>query len=490
MAKYNFLQMFFKKKEQIPDISKANTTIESTNLLTELNKLHIGSWRSKFVSDIYEERTMFPHEEMQIANKGYLYNAFIQSAVNALALFLVGGEIKITSKDKNTETWLNDEIRKTGLLNIWHEHLFRDLIVAGNHYSERIYKGKEIIAYQYISDPHRMYHQLDDKQFIESFVYELPDQQLRGVQFVTIQYYGDRRRTIKGIPLEKRKVFFMRSGQGTIPTYGRGPVAAVINDVEVLLEIERAMAVIARYKAIPKKLMQLVKSNSPKDASYVGNLFNNLMDDENPIIPFEMKVDDLSYSGKDISFEPIVNYLKKKLTIALAPSFLVHGDETNYAVAKEQRISLLLKVKSERESAEVQIKKELKEMAKSRGKVLGDFAVEFGTLDIGQDEETRTAVMNLFNAGVITLNEARENLNYPKDQENGDFYSFELKGGKETGFDENEQEAIKQEFEKYEKTREDKEEENLDKQLEISLKKSQLELIEKKKKMIQQLENE
>jgi len=410
---------------------------ESTNLLHELNKRKFGSWKSKFISDIYQERIMYPHEEMEASKKAFMYNAFIQAAVNSLRDFITGGELKASSEHKPTEDWINEQLRKTGLGVILQTRLASDITVYGNFYVERHFNGKNLVAYSYVSVPEKIYHDLDNKGMLKRYIQELPAEQLRGTNFVTIQYYGDRRRTVKGIEIAKNKLSHIKMGVSNIECYGRGPVASVVNDFEILVEVERAMAVIARYKAIPKKLLMLQNANGPKDAQFLANQLSNVGDDENPISPFEIQIGDLSYSGKDLNVQPIVDYLKRKMTVALAPSFMIHGEETRYANSKEQRISFELRINTIRSVLSQQIKKEIRLIAKSYNKQLREFEVEFGTYDIGQKDEDRLAAVNLFNAGVITLNEARELLDLEEDKENGEFYSFELKSTQDTLMDTN-----------------------------------------------------
>lgn len=460
-----------------------NKATEMTNLLDELNKRRFGSWKSKFIADVYGENILYPHDEMEIAKKAYFYNAWIQAAVNSLNDFFVGGEIKISSKDKGTESYLNQKFEETGLKKIFQDFVFKDLINFGNCYSERIKQNGAIINYQYISEPENMYADLDEKQLIKIWVQRLPEEMMtaRGMKFETIKYYGDRRKSIKGIPIPKEKVFHIKMGIASIPIYGRGATCTIVNDVKIMLEVERAMAVIARYKSIPKKLLQIVKANGPKDGEIIAQELNKVGDDENPIIPFELKIDDMSYAGKDLNFQPIIDYLKRKLTVCLAPSFLIHGDETTYAVSKEQRTSFELKAMSNRSTVSYQLKKELKMIARLENKAIADFDIEFGTYDIGQDDENRNAAVNLWNAGIIKLDEAREIIGLEKDKENGEFYSFELKTTPEPAGGVTVNNGGNMPEEKV-----DIEKETLD----LNMKKKQIELMKKKEKLIKELQED
>lgn len=426
---FEFVKNFRKTNETTEKLqTEVKQLKEALNIFDRFADRFTSSWDSKFVENIYKDKTLYPHEEMKISKRAFQINSYVNSGAKTRANFLTGGTIEASSDDKATTEYLNKKLRSTGLLRII-PYLGDDLIITGNFYAERIFDGNELIAYEYIAFPERMYHDVDQKGFIKRYVQEIPNAGASeaGTMFTTIKYYGDRRKSVRGIELQKDKVFHVKIGVAEIPTYGRGYVASVTNDIEILLEIERAIAVISRYKAIPKKLIQLVNNTSgQKAASLVANMISNLQDSENPVVPYEMKVDDLSYSGKELNFGPIVEYLKKKITISLAPSYLMHGEETNYAVSRDQRAGFMLSIASDRNQIEWQLKRELRYVAKMEGVKLADFEIGFGDFDIGQNDDSRNAAVQMYQAGIITLNEVRDLLNYPEDQENGHLYFHEL----------------------------------------------------------------
>lgn len=421
---------FRKKSKDLPqNTTQKENFVNGADFLRYLSNGGVGGFSSKFVSDIYKERILYPHEEMQIAQKGYKYNSYVNSAVRTRANFMTGGQLSVISKDKGTQNWLNEMIKKTGLSKC-PQFIGVDLINTGNWYAERIRDGQgKIIYYDYISHPERIYINIDSVGSVVDYFQETPEYAL-GKGYQTIQYYGDRRKTIKGKPIKKDKIVHLKMGVAEIPVYGRGYVSSVINDIEILLEIERAIAVISRYKAVPKKLIQLNRAedteNGGKAAEYYANQISNMADHENLVLPEEVKVDDLSYAGKDINFEPIVNYLKKKITVSLAPSFIMHGEETNYAVSRDQKEAFILAVQAERESLSEQIKKELIALSKSHNKPIKDFEIKFGDFDLGQTEFKKDYAVAAFTNNLITLNEARTILDMPLDKENGDYYNHEL----------------------------------------------------------------
>lgn len=433
MAKFtDIFKNIFPKKEEV----RVESFTDGQSWLQALASGTVGGFASKFVTDIYRERILFPHDEMQTAQKAYKYNSYINSAVRTRANFMLGGEISVRSDNPDTEDWLNNMINETGLSR-YPQFIGVDATNTGNWYAERIREGKKIVYYDYMSHPERMYINVDDKGLVKDYFQEVPER-WQGTQFKSIKYYGDRRKAIKGIPLPRDKVFHLKLGVAEIPVYGRGPVCCLTNDVEILLAVERSMAVIAHYKGIPKKLIQLKRENQDvadavKAAELYANMISNLADEENPVLPEEIKVDDLSYAGKDMNFVPFIDYLKKKITVALAPSFIVHGEETNYAVSRDQKEAWIKEIEAERSLMGMQIKKELKLLADSHGKRVADFEVVFGKFDLGQTEEKIEYASKAFAANLITLNEAREIMGYEEDNELGDSYSNELQANSQLG---------------------------------------------------------
>lgn len=418
-------ERFFPKKQESVIISKEN--LSSQDWLKALQMGGIGGFKSKFVSDVYKERILYPHEEMAISRKAFFYNAYVNSAVSTRANFMTGGQLRIVSDNEGEMNKLQELIDKVNL-NRYALAMGSDLITTGNFYAERIYSGGKIVYYDYIAHPERMYINLDESGLVKDYFQEVPESWTG--QFKTIKYYGDRRKSIKGISLDKAKVLHLKMGYSEIPVYGRGPVASVVNDIEIMLEIERAIAIIARYKAVPKKVIQLMRDSTPesvKASQIYANMLSEMSDIENPFLPEQVKIDDLSYNGKDISFQPFVDYLKRKITVALAPSFIMHGDETNYAVSRDQKEAFILQVEGERNELNYQLCKEIKRLAESHGiPIHNEFWVEFGDFDLGQTEEKINSAQKAFNANIITLNEAREMMGLEPDKELGDSYYSEL----------------------------------------------------------------
>ena len=423
------------KQESTEQKAQENTSKENFNSSTDwvrnlLQGKSVGGFSSKFISDIYNERILYPHEEMEIATKLYKYNSYVNSAVNTRANLMIGGQIKAVAEKEIVEEKINDIIDFIGLKNLSMK-IGVDGIKTGNFYAKRIKLGNKVVKYDYIPHSERMYADLDELGKPKRFVQEKPNSLTKRNMF-TITYYDDRPKSVKGIEHKKEDIFHLKLGDSEIDFYGRGPVASVINDGEVLLEIERAIAVFARYKAIPKHVLQLdndaedMVDDGSKAATYLSNQLSNLSDMENIVLAEKLKIDKLSHSGADMGLDGFLNYLKKKITVALAPSFIMHGEETNYAVSQEQRELWLMRIRAERDSIAYQIKEELLDILPDYGITTDEFEISFGDVDLGQAKASIENARSAFQSGVVTLNEAREMMGLPEDEELGDMYATDI----------------------------------------------------------------
>jgi hypothetical protein len=410
---------------------------ENANLAAQIKRIHAGGWKSTFISDVYGEKVLYPHQEMSFSRRVYFYNSFVQAAADTLVDFLVGGEVTIKSKNPATQKFLSAYYEDSKLKSLTPE-IFRDRIVFGNFYAEKVeverggkYQNKQVIMYRHIANPERVYHELDPNGYVIGYVIEVPAESYTGREFVHITYYGDMKTTVKGFRVAKETLIHSQLKKSTIPSYGRGAVATIINDAEVLLELERAMAVMARYKAIPKKLIS-TPGHNPKESEQLTASLNNLGDNENPVTNLTVKVDDLSYAGKDLNLQPLVDYLKRKLTVALAPEYIIHGEDTNRATSKEQKSGFYLRAKSARDEVRTFIEQELKNFLLNYPELYAPFTVEFGSFDPYEDETKREEALKAWVAGILTLNEVRKAFSLNADEALGNFYSFEVRASEPT----------------------------------------------------------
>jgi len=406
-----------------------------------------GTHGGDFLKDIYGDYILTPHEEMWECEKMSRENAFIQTAVEILKDILIGNELTVEAEDDDeyTKDFYDEWIQKSGYKLALAEAI-ENFIKLGNGYIEILPGLKTGIPRKAIPIPRAWKIWIIPDEQGNLHYYEEVPKTYRGkeAETVKVNYEGyGRYRTIRAVEY-KNPIQHFKWGISHIPHYGRSPLASAISDNKILREIERAMAVVARYKAIPRKLISINNADgmgiSQKEIDNIIEYWNNLSDLENPVIGGK-KIDllDLSYAGQELNYDPMISYLKKKITSVLAPQFYVHGDTTTYAVALEQKNLFYLTVMARRQMIEQPINDLFEEIrikhnslpVELRGKdwqPLKKAWVKFGEFDFETKEEERAMALNLWNSGLITLDEARQKFELPPigDEQGGNAFKWDI----------------------------------------------------------------
>lgn len=402
-----------------------------------------GMKGDNFLKNIYQDKILTPHEEMWECEKIYRENAFVVSAIQILKDIILGNKLSVETDDEATREWWERYFENTKFKQALGEAI-ENFLKVGNGYIEKVYNGRQIPSMFYpVARAWAIWILKEGKR--KRYIEELP-KGYRGenVQNFKVSYskYDIAQRMIRGIEY-KNPLLHLKYGISHVPEYGRSPLASAINDATILKEIERAMAVISRYKAIPRKLLNLKNHDgtgvNPKVLQNIIEYLNSLSDMENPVIGgVEADVKDLSYSSAGINFSVMIDYLKRKLTSAFAPDFYVHGDITTYAVALEQKNLFYLRVMAIRQMIAQPINEMMEEIRTAinltprtdRDKdfvVLHPATIKFGEFDFDTKAEERINALNMWNAGLITLNEARVRMGLDEiEDEMGEAYKWEL----------------------------------------------------------------
>ena len=92
-------------------LHKLGTRKESSGLQKFQNFLSGGMsvlQNSEFIRDIFNDKTLTPHEEMRQTEQAYRMNTYIVRGVEYLTNVLLGREMWFESDDKETEIYFND----------------------------------------------------------------------------------------------------------------------------------------------------------------------------------------------------------------------------------------------------------------------------------------------------------------------------------------------------------------------------------------------
>lgn len=406
----------------------------------------VGSF-APFRRDIYKWRFLDPHEEMRQNWEMYMYNAFVNAAINTLLRFITGNKIGVSSEDQDTAEFLEKYLSKRGFENQMVDVILKTLI-CGNGYLEIDYDPMTGLPDKFysVADPSRIYinfdkygnPKTDEEAYLQRVdpIYNEPDARWYELSYhIGYSYHKIR---IKAIPIHFLKLIHFRLNLSINGVYGRANIASVINDNETLMEMERAIAVIAKFRAVPKKLISYGTAENPatpEEMNALAAYLDNLLPEENAIINKEFKMEDLSFSGKTEGFTDYLHHIRRKIIAGNSPEFLLGlGDEVNRATAHEQLVAFLMGVESDRKIFTNQIEelilKPIIRYYNSRGgivtkegrKLLSEnVSVKFGDIDFETRQEKVNRVCQLWTSNAITLNELRDELGLER-VEDGDVY--------------------------------------------------------------------
>ena len=387
-----------------------------------------------FIQDIYTEEEQTPHNEMQQTRQMMLQNAYMNTAVDTVSDLMLGKYQKVVSSDEATEEFFNERFLDRANVREALAESAADFIAYGNFYVERLRNrfNNKTKRYETVAHPERMWKVIDDDK-VDSFILEVPRQKAtKDLDRYTVSYGRYKQRSVYGVKFDTSEIFSGRMGQGDFRFYGRSPLASAMSDAKILREVERSMAVFSRFKSVPKKLVSVMDNQetplTPKGFDSFVRDWNSLGDMENMIVNGrKFDVEDMDYAGNQVDFSHMTDYFKRKITSTLIPEYYLHGENTTHAVSNSQESTFMLRMKSWRNQFLDAWNQELKRVAKNNG-LSTDVELELGPFNVETDQEKREKALKSYNAGMITVNEARKlmGLDPAEDEMIGQSYKWEL----------------------------------------------------------------
>ena len=414
--------------------------------------------------DLFKDYYLTPHEEMEKCLQAYNTDGLISSAVDSLTDFFMGNDFKVDGDDKATNKFFD------GMIDNMEPSLFEsareaveNTIKTGNGYVEVEYDKNGLpIKFFPVADSSRIYINCDpfgqplkkvvfdsrtgERKYVwdteEYYIQRVPDnfdEKGTGLKakWYSLSYYHSNFKEIKirGIPIPKKNLIHFKWGTGDLGVYGRSFIASVLDDHEILKRMEKAMGIIAKYKAVPKKII------SPKDGDEFSNeeseelatYFEGLEDDENAVLTKPIEQSDLSYAGKDINFSGTIDHVRRKIISGLTPEFLIgYGMDTNRATADQMLIAFMLRLETKRKIWERQWTSSLiKPYLFKYGDWMKKAEISFGDLDFRTPAERNNEIRAKWTSNQVTYNEMREELEKPKHENGNIFYKDFIQQGLE-----------------------------------------------------------
>ncbi len=437
--------------------------------LTERKSI-VGAF-SPFDKDIFRDKFWYPHEEMTECVNMYNRNSFAQSAINTMKEFIKGGEVIVKSDCKKS---MNLAQGYFDILEVddWIDEVIENALKTGNAYAEIDYldtEWKEPYKIYPLADSSRIYlnvdehgrpHKIDvfktdpitkqpvkvERRNEKEFYIQRIDAGFRHpkAKWYDMSYHSGfvfKQFRIYGIPINKRKIIHFRINLGDNGVYGRSYLASSLDDYESLKQIERSIAIIAKYKAVPRDIIMYGDKENPATNDELDEFIiylESLEKDESAIVNKPIKRESLAYAGQDINLEYMIKHISKKIIAGIAPDFMMGlGDQITKANAQIVLISYILAIYSKRKMFLKPLEKYLlKPFVKKHG--LKDCWLEFGELDFETKNETANRVGALWTQNLLTFNEARIKLGLTAIGDIGNVYYLEwqtsMMNGNDFGF--------------------------------------------------------
>jgi len=402
---------------------------ERINKRFQERKSVVGAFRTGILKpDIFKEKYFDPHIEMRMCIDAYNYNSLYQASINTMTKFIIGNELRVVSEDEATANFLQKKTDALKLkLNM--REVIENTVKTGNGYLELDWEDGIPIACYPIFDSSRMYINCDrygyplianGQENLEEYYLQRVDYNYDGddaKDFKVSYFVGQNYQVmpIRAIPIHRDDIIHFKLNSGDTGIYGRSHIASTLNDYEMLNEMERSVAINAKFKAVGKKLIQLGSEDIPaqdEEVEAFAQYLENLMREENAIINKPFKMEDLSYTGTDMNLQYPMEHVRHKITSGIAPEFVLGFEKrTNKATAHIELIAYILSIKTDRDIfLEPLNERILKPFIKKYG--LKPARFEFGELNLEDESGKSNRILAQYDRGLIKKNEAREALGY------------------------------------------------------------------------------
>lgn len=404
-----------------------------------------GILDSFFGSDVFGEEEMTPHARMHRVREMIDRNAFLADGLSTYSSLFISGEVRIESDDARTEEEMNEWLDNSGLVKAMSNGGVGDHYkgIGNSYYHVKRGRATGIVKeFELITRPEDMWIRLDDSGQVRDYILEVPNELRSSTDYEDenfsnfVVYYGEKglqKNTVTGIRFEPDEILHVPQSLGVVLPYGRSDLASASSDEKILREIERSYGIMARHKQVPKILWTLKDrlNDGPLDAETfeeVKDQLNNVQDKDNPIVNgnVQAEMQDYSYGGAEINMQETIDYLKRKVTSPVGPQFLMHGDMTTNAVSNDQLAVFFQEVRGDRKQHKEKLLPIIRDVRDQKG-LSGSVSLKFGDLSLTTDRQERENALNMWDKGAITLNEVRDRIGMPEDEEfDEDPYKWEV----------------------------------------------------------------
>lgn len=405
----------------------------------------------KYARDIYSETTLTIHQEKAKCKKAHSDNTFIQKGVGQLLNVVFGDDPHFESKSGV----LMGYTKKWAFFSGWMAEMkagTKQAFITGDGFVRKIKGDKGSFKYKNIENSEDMYIDWDydlnqPKRYIERvYATQARAEGIKSPEYKTFTLNTPLgTETINGIEYSADEIIHIKFGENVWGIYGRGAPAPALDDIDILNQMERSAAVIARYKAVPKKLLfpdttADEEVMDDKALAPIKTMLKKMKDFESPIVGQKFSSLNLTDGGQAIDLTPYFDYFKRKISIIVSPEFIAHGELVNRSTSVEQKQMFFLDVCAIRSDFDGIMQSSSHEGVIASLAVLEEkgitipkvsFKFKWGEYDVELRVEKTDRIQKEWNDGMITLDEYRIQMGYESNEIYGLAFKWEVSSSPE-----------------------------------------------------------
>jgi hypothetical protein len=220
--------------------------------------------------------------------------------------------------------------------------------------------------------------------------------------------------TIWGLGFPKEKYIQRTYGWSRYAYYGWGELCSAVDNDDVLREIIKNWALMAKYRALGKKIIGFYNENGdPIDPSEIDSISNSmamLEEEDSLLVNKKFVAEDLTHAGQDSTMMSEIDFIRKENTSATVPNYMTaFSEDGSFATAREARVPFSLKLTA-LQNAAVEFYNDVivESIRKAYPHVADDLTIDFGKTEVYSREELFQMYSQLYNMGLADGNEVRE----------------------------------------------------------------------------------
>jgi len=384
------------------------------------NRIATNVGTNSFRLSLNKEEVKTPHYTMSRVLDIIENRSFLATGLRNLCLFILS-DITFVSSDDRSSNVANEWLSLRPKLEQEILNFTQLLLGCGTSYFEpiRTTDGYLDMLY-YVQDPSTIYLNLDAKNDDEHWIYELPIEvrsfKSKQTKFWPIYYVNGSsffRKMVWGININKQDLIQHTFGLSRSPYYGHGLLSTSVDNDEVINEVIKNWALIAKYRSLGKKLIGVYNENGESvdlaEIDRIQQTLNSLEEEESLVINKKVVSEDLTFTGSDNMLNQEVDFLRKDSGSSLVPNFMTaFSQDSSMATAQEAKIPFSLQLKSLQKYIVTILNEAITESLIKQYKLKEDLTISLGSADLYSLSERFNVMSQLYNLRACTFNEIRQ----------------------------------------------------------------------------------